>query len=174
MTFSGCGGACWYMTISSMFQGLKEVSVKQTQMSAAQTPAKMRGTAWTRSTVTGKEFYPSLAFCFLWGGWIFEMDSVKEHLLTITRRPALSPVRLNMNIIRFLYIFHSVHVPVGDLDLSFFHVRQNICENNFSFPAVIVRWDLLAFTARKTSMSAPQTLALMMDFVKTLWTSKNE
>lgn len=46
------------MTISSIFQDLKEVGVKLTPMSVAQIHAKTRVTVWTGSTVTGKELYP--------------------------------------------------------------------------------------------------------------------
>lgn len=58
LTFSGCSRACSSMTISSIFQDLKEVGVKLTPMSAAQIHAKTRATVWTGSTVTGKECYP--------------------------------------------------------------------------------------------------------------------
>lgn len=64
-------------------------------------------------------------------------------------------------------------MPVGDRS-SIFQVRTNINISDFSFPAVIVRWDFLAFTVSKTSMSAHQTLASMAALVKTLWTSKYE
>lgn len=55
LTFSGCGGACRSMTISSIFQDLKEVGVKLTPMSVVQIRARTRATVWTGSTATGKK-----------------------------------------------------------------------------------------------------------------------
>jgi len=55
------------MTISSIFQDLKEVGVKLTPMSVAQVHAKTRATVWTGSTATGKEDYHIPAFRFLRG-----------------------------------------------------------------------------------------------------------
>lgn len=49
------------MTISSIFQDLREVGVKLTPMSVLLIHAKIRGTARTRSTVTGKKCWGHLS-----------------------------------------------------------------------------------------------------------------
>lgn len=75
-----------------------------------------------------------------------------------------------INIIKLLMIFFSPSTCAGrkQIDLLFSIGDKISILMIFSFPAVIVRWDFLAFTVRKTSMSAPLALATTLLFVKTL------